>query len=135
MVSRLCKLLDEQVAGRIEGYPDKASAWTKEGFLEAVKLLLAEKNTLFEYLTNKIMNYPELRQMLHRVLFSENKIMYNTYNETIGIATMLGCVKNQNGVLTMANPIFETRLYNLFLSEKALNSILYTEEAGDRTCT
>ena len=49
LVSRLCKLLDEHIAGS-QGFPDKHSAWTREGLLEAVKNLLNEKNALFESL-------------------------------------------------------------------------------------
>ena len=52
LVSRICKLTDEVVAGSID-FPDKASAWTKEGILKAINLLLSEKNTLFESLINK----------------------------------------------------------------------------------
>ena len=43
LVSRLCKLIDEDIAGSA-GFESMADAWTKEGFLEAVKILLAEKN-------------------------------------------------------------------------------------------
>ena len=50
LVSRLCKLIDERVAGS-KDFPDRAAAWTKDGFLEAVKIMLGEKNTLFESLT------------------------------------------------------------------------------------
>ena len=35
LVSRICKLTDEVVAGSTD-FPDKASAWTKEGILKAV---------------------------------------------------------------------------------------------------
>lgn len=41
LVSRLCKLIDEQVAGTKE-FPDRHSAWTKDGFQAAVKLILYE---------------------------------------------------------------------------------------------
>lgn len=52
LVSRICKLMDERILGQ-EGYPDQASVWTKAGFLEAVKLLVMEKNALFESLVGK----------------------------------------------------------------------------------
>ena len=68
LVSRLCKLIDERVAGNGD-FQDKSAAWTKEGFLEAVKLLLAEPNTLFESLINKLEDYPELDEMLRDLLF------------------------------------------------------------------
>ena len=41
--------MDEKLAGTKE-FPSKQSVWTKQGFLEAVKLLLAEKNSLFDSL-------------------------------------------------------------------------------------
>lgn len=42
LVSRICKLIDEKVAGSGE-FPDRAAAWTARGFLEAVRMLLSEK--------------------------------------------------------------------------------------------
>ena len=48
LVSRICKLIDEKIAGSPE-FPDGEVAWTREGFLAAVRLLLSEENTLFEW--------------------------------------------------------------------------------------
>ena len=76
LVSRICKLLDEKVAGD-ERYADESAAWTKDGFLEAVKLLLSEKNTLFESLMGKLYEYPGMRQMMYSILFSVEKVLYN----------------------------------------------------------
>ena len=59
LVSRICQLMDERIA-RNKEFPEKSDAWTKKGFLEAIKLLLSEKNTLFESLIGKINEYPEL---------------------------------------------------------------------------
>lgn len=42
LVSRICKLIDERVVGNGD-FPDKCTAWSKPGFLEAVSLLLKEK--------------------------------------------------------------------------------------------
>ena len=89
LVSRLCKLMDEQIAGSPE-FPDKSSAWTGEGFQAAVKLLLNEKNTLFESLTGKLQDYPELNTMLRSLLFAGKSIAYNSYEPSIEIATMCG---------------------------------------------
>ena len=50
LVSKLCKLIDERVAGS-KKFPEKTDAWTKAGIIEAVKLLLNEKNTLFDNIT------------------------------------------------------------------------------------
>lgn len=42
LVSRICQLLDEEISVKKE-YGGKKSAWTKKGFLEAVRILLSEK--------------------------------------------------------------------------------------------
>lgn len=110
LVSKLCKLLDEDMSSIA------THAWSREGFLEAVKLLLAERNTLFESLSSKLVNYPQLDEMLQALLFEGKSIVYNAFNENIASAAMFGFVKNSNGNLIIANRIYEMWLYNLYLS-------------------
>lgn len=124
LVSLLCKLLDEEVAGS-KNFPDKNSAWTKEGLLEAVKILLNRKNTLLESLINKLAKHPKMRKMVYALLFNGSIIPYNPFNKTIEIAEMFGFIKNSNENVVIANRIFETSLYNFFLSEEALCSDMY----------
>lgn len=124
LVSRVCKLLDERVAGS-GGFLGKAGVWTKAGLTEAVKILLSEKNTLFESLAGKLDSYPELRDMVYVLLFQGKSIPYNLLNSTIGMAEMFGFIKNSDGNAVISNRIFETVLYNLFLSEEALSSDIY----------
>ena len=115
LVSRLCKLLDEYIAGS-EEFPDKRAAWTKEGFLEALKLLLNEKNTLFGSLLNKLNDYPKLKEVLYTLLFQGKGIAYNPDDEIIEMALMFGFVKINGNAVVVANRVFETRLYNYFLT-------------------
>lgn len=115
LVSRLCKLMDEDVAGG-ESFPDKKSAWTKNGFLEAVKLLLSEKNTLFESLMEKLLDYPNLEKKLYSILFNGDNIVYSPFDESIDMALMFGFVKKSGGTVMIANRIFETILYDYFLT-------------------
>ena len=124
LVSRICKLLDERIMGS-EGFPVKEKVWTKAGVTEAVKMLLAEKNTLFESLAGKLDDYPELRNLIYALLFNGNAIPYNSLNKAVEIAEMFGFIKNLNGNVVISNRIFETVLYNLFLSEEALASDIY----------
>lgn len=117
LVSKICKIIDERLAG--EGkFHDKSAAWTKEGVLKAVKILLSEKNMLFDSLTEKIESYPELKNILYALLFRGQSIVYNPDNDAIGIALMFGFTKIdvETGVVVVANRIFETRLYNYFLT-------------------
>lgn len=131
LVSRLCQIVDERIAGS-DGFPKKSLAWTREGILGAVKLILAEKNTLFETLANKLAEYPELKEMLYAILFSGDKISFNHDNPVIDLAAMLGFVKSEQGTMMIANRLFETRLYNLFLSEEEVNSRIFAAGEMDK---
>lgn len=131
LVSRICKLIDERVAGGTQ-FSTQTSAWTKEGFLEAIKLLLNEKNPLFGSLVAKLSEYPELREMLYSLLFQGNSIIYHPLNPAIEIGEMLGFIQNENGCVAIANRIFETYLYNLFLSEDATNGGMYDLAVRDK---
>lgn len=115
LVSKLCKLMDEEISERNKSFT-RSSVWTKKGFDEAIKMILSEKNTLFESLIGKLTNYPELNTMLESLLFTGKNIVYNTDNTAIDNATMFGFIKNQGGEVAIANRIFEMRLYNLYLS-------------------
>ena len=49
------------------------------------------------------------------------EISYNPDNENISVAMMYGFVKPLNGKVVIANRIFETRLYNYFLSSAEMS--------------
>lgn len=115
LVSRLCKLMDEKLADS-EEFPSKKSVWTKQGFLEAVKLLLAEKNSLFESLIGKLNDYPDLKKMIYQLLFQGQTITYNADDSATDMLLMFGFVKAERETVQIANRIFETRLYNYFLT-------------------
>lgn len=127
-VSRLCKILDENISRRGE-FPSLSSVWTESGITEAVKDLLAESNTLFDDMIKKLNDYPELRKMLYSILFHGERISYNVDSNVISLGSMFGFLRNNRGIVAVSNRIFETRLYNLFLSEDMLNNAIY--KAGD----
>jgi len=124
LVSRLCQIMDERIEGKV-GFPNLSAVWTKGGFLEALKILHAEKNALFESLVNKLIDYPRLREVIYTLLFQGKEIPYSSLNKSIEIAEMFGFVKNENNKVVITNRIFETVLYNLFLSEEVVESKIY----------
>lgn len=77
-------------------FAGKSSTWTKNGIVETVKLLLNDNNTLYQSLTGKLEDYPELRTVLYQLLFTGKPIPYVSQNQYIDIATMLGFIKNNN---------------------------------------
>lgn len=115
LVSDLCRLMDEETGGTGPSGGGKAG-WTREGFLQAERAILTEKNPLFDSLIGKLSEEPELNVMLKNLLFTGADIVYNADVPIFDIATMLGFIKNHNGVVRIFSRIFETRLYNFYLS-------------------
>ncbi|MBR3159170.1 MAG: AAA-like domain-containing protein [Atopobiaceae bacterium] len=109
LVSRLCQLVDKH-----------GLAWDRAGVDAAVRLLLVERNTLFDSLMGKLEDYPELKKSLRGLLMEGREVAYNPDQEEISQLSMYGFVKNCGGRLAVANRVFETRLYNLFLSDEEL---------------
>ncbi len=130
LVSRICKLIDERIAGDRDY--NKSDAWTEEGLQEALKILLTERNTLFESLIAKLTEYPELRKLLYMLLFEGSVISYNPLNKSIEVAEMLGFVVNRYGNAVVSNRIFETILYNWFLSEESVGNEIHKAALQDK---
>ncbi len=122
LVSRLCKIIDEDLDRR----------WNDEGFLDAVKHILNERNTLFDDMNKKISDFTKMRDMLKRILFSGEGIAYNPDDRQIEIAQMFNFVKNDGGKLAMSNRIFEMRLYNFFVFEDSLNEEIAADGSKDK---
>jgi hypothetical protein len=102
--------------------------------LEAVKLILIEKNTLFESLIGKLLDYPSLEKTINKILFAGEKIVYNPDDTEVDIAQMFGFIKNNNGSIAIANRIFEMRLYNYFLTTNAAqDSLIFKASANDKS--
>lgn len=132
LVSRLCKLIDERIAGN-QDFPSQSSAWTKSGFLAAVRMMLSEPNTLFDSLIHKLEDYPELDHMLRDLLFKGKEIPYVIGIRSIELALIFGFVKASDNQIHIANRIFETLLYNLFLSEPQMQQEeIYTAALKDK---
>lgn len=124
LVSALCKCIDETIAGT-EKYPDKKNAWTKEGFHEAERMIVREDNTLYQSMIQKLKLYPKLRAMLYELLFTGRPIPYTATNDHMKDAAMFGFIRNEKDTAVIYNQIFESVLYNYFISEESASSKLY----------
>lgn len=133
LVSRLCKILDEYILGGGE-FQSLSDVWTKEGFLKAVNMLLAESNTLFDDMVKKLDDFPELKKILYSILFQGERVPYNVYNPVINLGIMFGFIKKSENdeSIAVSNRIFETLLYNLFISEELIHSAMYRAASADR---
>ena len=122
LVSRLCQLVDE-----------RGLTWDHEGVGAAVRMLLVESNTLFDSLMGKLEDHPKLKATLREMLMDGRTVAYNPDQEEIALLAMYGFVESRDGRLAVTNRIFETRLYNLFLSDEELRGGRAGEvgDAGD----
>ncbi len=123
LVSAVCKIMDEKLPDK-DTFAGNRDIWTKKGAEEAVKILLRSKTTLFDSMVKHIYEYPDLRKMLYTMLFQGEQVAYNQYNRTIELACMFGYAVDDGVNVRVANRIFETCLYNLFLSEEELESVM-----------
>lgn len=121
LVSRICQLIDEKlVPGKIDTLEN---AWTDNGFDEAIKLLLSEDNSLFDSLTGKLTNYPELREKLKGILLRGNTLEYLPDDEAQKQLRMYGFVRNYHNTCVVFNRIFEMRMYKQFLGESKFDDL------------
>lgn len=70
---------------------------------------------------------------MKELLFAGKPISYNPTNQVIGLAVMFGFVKNVDGKVIPANRIFDTLLYNHFLSlDELKTSEMYKASLQDK---
>ncbi len=120
LVSRICQIMDE-----------KGLAWDKEGTLKAVNLLLKEHNTLFDDMEKKVSRFPALAETLKAIIFGGQRVPFNYYDRDLSIAIMFDLVKERDGAATIYCRIFETWLYNLFISN-AKSTPIYQQGEYDK---
>ena len=121
LVAEFCKSMDE------------LSDWNNHGIIEANKQLLIKKTPLFESLIGKLEDNASLRKLMYGILFKGQKIPYNPDDATIDDAFMYGFVKNEHGLIAVANRIFEVRIYNWFISLETTDSPIFAEGVNDKS--
>ena len=121
LVSKICQILDSKMIS--EKFKNPSLAWTEYGVDEAVKLLLSETgNSLFDSLTGKLTNYPNLKQKLRRVLLRGETLAWLPYDEEQQQLFMYGFIRNNHNTVAVANRIFEMLLYTHFIGENNSNN-------------
>ncbi len=131
LVSAVCKIMDEKLTVP-DPLSDCKSIWTAQGVEEAVRIILSSRTTLFDSMIKHINEYPELKKLLHLMLFQGEQVAYNADNRIIDLAQMFGYVKRNGTYIHVANRVFETRLYNLFLSEEEFSNAMSTMARQDK---
>ncbi|MBW6410714.1 AAA family ATPase [Clostridium sp. YB-6] len=112
LVSRICQIVDEILLAE-----DKRE-WTPFDIQRAVKLLLEDKNTLFDDLIKNLENNSNLYEYLYNILVSGLQITYNINNPTIDLGHMFGyLIKDENNNTIVSNQILKEVIYNYMISK------------------
>ena len=130
LVSRICELIDTKLVPGT--FNSLSEAWTGYGVDEAVKKILSEESPLFESLTGKLVNYPELKGQLRRILLRGETIAHLPDDEEQKQLRMYGFITNDHNTVAVANRIFEMRLYNYFIGESSKNEDLRQLAAANK---
>ena len=131
LVSVICKLLDEEIPGR-EGFGSTSDVWTRNGVMEAVKLLLKENTPLFDSIVKQLDIYKDLRKMIEEILYQGKTVPYSPHVKEINLGVMFGFLREKNGHVEISNRIFEMGLLNMFITEEAVKSEVYQYGQRDR---
>ena len=124
LVSRICELIDTKVSKTMP----MSKAWTRDGIDEAIKLILAENNPLFQSLPKNLNNFTNLKEAIRSILMEGTKLAWNAQQDEIVQMQMYGLIRNDHNVVRVSNRIFETMLYNLFLSDEELKQNVFSRE-------
>lgn len=76
-------------------------------------------------MTGRLMEDPELGNMVYALLFYGSEIPYNALNEGIHAAELSGFIINKDHKAVISNRIFETVLYNFYLSKEIAGNKIY----------
>lgn len=121
LVSKICQLMDSN------------QEWNKDGLLKAVKILLKEKNTLWDDMNKKLQQFPKMNNMFRDILYNGVNYSYSHDIDYVDIAESFGYIKEQDGKVCIANRLFETKLYDIYWMRADHEKIGIMKNQGERT--
>ena len=107
LVSRICQHIDTKLN----------KDWTINGVIESIKIILSEKNTLFDDLFKNLENNEDLYNLIYNILITGNKISFNADNPTLSLGMMYGIITEYERYVVISNRIFEIRICDYFISK------------------
>lgn len=111
LVSRLCQIIDEKIN------TSGNEKWKAELVQNAAKIIIAEKNTLFDTMIKNLENNEVLYNYIEDIIIRGIEKSFNNDNPLIEIGITYGYFKNIDGKVAIANKIFGERIYNYMVSK------------------
>ena len=121
LTSLICKILDEDLPENRE-LTERCPVWSKEGIVEAAKIILKSNMPLFESMIKQLDTFDDLREMLQGLIYQGRQVIFNPDIRSVNLGVMFGFLKEKSGKVVVSNRIFEMRLLNMFLTEDAVRS-------------
>ncbi|WP_234117507.1 AAA family ATPase [Clostridium hydrogenum] len=120
LVSRICQVIDEDF------YEENKQPWTLNDIDKAVKIILDERNTLFDSLIKNLENNDALLKFINRIVLDGEEFSFVASDNLINLGVTYGFLKNNNGKCVVANRIFEQYIYNHLASRTARESVSFS---------
>lgn len=118
LVSRICQVLDEDVL------KSNKKPWVIEEVQKAVKIIVNEKNMLFDDLIKNMENNKELYECIYNVLILNINQVFNINNPIIELGNMLGyLIADKDNNVAVSNQILKEVIYNYMISKININNM------------
>ncbi|MGL5716820.1 MAG: AAA family ATPase [Paraclostridium sp.] len=111
LVSRICQIIDENILDY------EKRVWIEEDIKLAIKIMLKERNTLFDDLIKNIENNSELYNLIYNIVLDGNIITFNISNPIIDLGYTYGIFKEVEGIVKLNNRIYEQYIYDYLTSK------------------
>lgn len=114
LVSKLCKIIDEKI---LPSKPIKE--WTEADVNNASNLLLREPNNVnFDTVLKNLENYPDLNDMVFRIVINGEAIDYSDYVPTINLGVMHGILaRSERDKVMIHNRIYRELIGNMMIGK------------------
>jgi hypothetical protein len=122
LVSKLCKMLDEEL---LPG----GTAWTETDVEDAVKQLVTESNTNFDWIVKNLENNPELYQLVYKVAIDNEPFPFSINNPTVNLGMIYGIFANRKS-LVIHNRIYQEVLVDYMSFDMLLSRVSKSDMGG-----
>lgn len=109
LVSKICEIMNKN-------FPNE---WNLYNLDKCVKILLNEKNTLFDSLIKNLENNIEFKEFIEKIILLGQEIVYIPSDPLISMGEMYGFFRRVDNVCKIHNRIFEQYIYNHMASIKS----------------
>ena len=116
LVSAICKFVEKSLN----------AVWTKDSVIVAIKHITNNKSPLIDSLIKNYENNLELQTLIDRIVLQGEQFPFTATNPIVDLGITFGLFSEDNGILQIANKIFEIVLYNHIIMKNLLKSVMET---------